>query len=87
VSESILYKITCHRDVCRFSYGKRLSCEFKKYPEYDNLKMAYSTEIKTTATFDVYTPERTVILACPKNVTADLPAMPKGKSLVILARV
>jgi hypothetical protein len=65
----------------------KVPCEFKKYPEYDNLKKAYNTEVKTTVTFNSYTPERTAILECPKNVTGDLPAMPKGKCLVIFACV
>jgi hypothetical protein len=65
----------------------KVPCEFKKYPEYDNLKKAYNTEVKTTVTFNSYTPERTAILECPKNVTGDLPAMPKGECLVIFACV
>ncbi|KAF4315212.1 hypothetical protein G195_011169 [Phytophthora kernoviae 00238/432] len=59
----------------------KVPCEFKIYPEYDNLKKAYSSESNSSATFDLYTPERTVILECPKNVTTDLPSMPKVETL------
>ncbi|KAH7461280.1 1,3-beta-glucanosyltransferase [Phytophthora ramorum] len=59
----------------------KVPCEFNKYPEYDNLKKAYSAETSSTVTFDSYTPERTAILECPKNVTADLPPLPKVKTL------
>lgn len=52
-------------------------CEYTPYPEYDNLKKAYTTTKASTVTYDGYTPQRDAILACPKNISSTLPSTPK----------
>ncbi|TDH73948.1 hypothetical protein CCR75_002602 [Bremia lactucae] len=52
-------------------------CVFTPYPEYDNLKSAYTKTKISSVTHDSYTPTRDVILSCPKNISADLPPTPK----------
>ncbi|ETP46428.1 hypothetical protein F442_07331 [Phytophthora nicotianae P10297] len=56
-------------------------CEFTPYPEYDNLKKAYTTTKNSTVTYDSYTPSRTKILSCPKSMSTDLPPMPNVEIL------
>ncbi|DBA00066.1 TPA: hypothetical protein N0F65_003732 [Lagenidium giganteum] len=58
-----------------------IPCKFKPYPEYDNLKKAYSTTKNSTLTLKEYTPTRNNILKCPGNVTSKLPPMPKVDTL------
>eukprot|EP00644_Phytophthora_capsici_P017686 jgi/Phyca11/535852/estExt2_fgenesh1_pg.C_PHYCAscaffold_420095 len=83
---TVAKKVTKASDTGRYGIGffspdncdhDKVPCEFNKYPEYDNLKKAYNTEISSGVTFDNYSPERTAILECPKNIKADLPRMPK----------
>lgn len=54
-----------------------VECVFTPYPEYDNLKTAYTTTKNSTVEHDSYTPTRDAILSCPKNMSIDLPATPK----------
>ncbi|TDH74100.1 hypothetical protein CCR75_002594 [Bremia lactucae] len=54
-----------------------LVCKFTPYPEYDNLKKAYTQTKESTVTHDSYTPTRDAILECPKNISADLPPTPQ----------
>ncbi|KAL4117095.1 hypothetical protein PRIC2_012545 [Phytophthora ramorum] len=51
-------------------------CEFTPYPEYDNLKTAYTTTKNSTVEHDSYTPTRDAIMSCPKNISSDLPPTP-----------
>ncbi|KAG7384111.1 Histone-Lysine N-Methyltransferase ash1l [Phytophthora pseudosyringae] len=51
-------------------------CEFTPYPEFDNLKKAYTTTANSTVTHDSYAPSRTKILACPKSMSIELPPTP-----------
>ncbi|RLN58251.1 hypothetical protein BBP00_00007097 [Phytophthora kernoviae] len=90
IYDNTLVQVTKASDTGRYGIGyfdpencdhDKVPCEFKKYPEYDNLKKAYSSESNPSVTFDSYTPERTAILECPKNVTTDLPSMPKVETL------
>ncbi|EGZ05259.1 hypothetical protein PHYSODRAFT_342434 [Phytophthora sojae] len=52
-------------------------CVFTPYPEYDNLKKAYTTTKNSTVEHDSYTPTRTAILECSKNISSKLPPTPK----------
>ncbi|EGZ04953.1 hypothetical protein PHYSODRAFT_342802 [Phytophthora sojae] len=52
-------------------------CVFTPYPEYDNLKKAYTTTKNSTVEHDSYTPTRTAILECSKNISSELPPTPK----------
>ncbi|KAG7390080.1 hypothetical protein PHYBOEH_007159 [Phytophthora boehmeriae] len=52
-------------------------CVFTPYPEYDNLKKAYTSTKNSTVTHDSYTPTRDTILSCPgKNISIELPPTP-----------
>ncbi|KAF1326249.1 1,3-beta-glucanosyltransferase, partial [Globisporangium splendens] len=53
-----------------------IPCVFTPYPEYDNLKKAYTTTKNSTVTFSGYTPKRDKILTCPSAVSTDLPKTP-----------
>ncbi|GMF09953.1 unnamed protein product [Phytophthora lilii] len=53
-------------------------CVFTPYPEYDNLKKAYTTTKNSTVEHDSYTPTRDTILTCPKNISSELPPTPNG---------
>ncbi|KAG3147517.1 hypothetical protein PI126_g12845 [Phytophthora idaei] len=52
-------------------------CVFTPYPEYDNLKKAYTGTKNSTVEHDSYTPTRDTILSCPKNISSELPPTPK----------
>ncbi|KAG6616889.1 putative 1,3-beta-glucanosyltransferase [Phytophthora cinnamomi] len=56
--------------------NNKTECVFTPYPEYDNLKKAYTTTTTSTVEHDSYTPERDAILSCPKNMSIDLPSTP-----------
>ncbi|KAF4314948.1 hypothetical protein BBO99_00007419 [Phytophthora kernoviae] len=90
IYDNTLVQVTKASDTGRYGIGyfdpencdhDKVPCEFKQYPEYDNLKKAYSSESNSSVIFGSYTPERTAILECPKNVTTDLPSMPKVETL------
>ncbi|KAG7387817.1 hypothetical protein PHYBOEH_008131 [Phytophthora boehmeriae] len=51
-------------------------CEYKPYPEYDNLKRAFTTTAPSSVTLDNYNPTRDAILKCPKTMSTDLPKTP-----------
>ncbi|KAH7461343.1 1,3-beta-glucanosyltransferase gas4 [Phytophthora ramorum] len=53
-----------------------IACEFTPYPEYDNLKEAYTTTANSTVTYDSYSPTRDAILKCPDTMSIDLPSTP-----------
>ncbi|KAF4147211.1 Glucanosyltransferase [Phytophthora infestans] len=55
----------------------KIECVFTPYPEYDNLKMAYTTTNASTMEYESYTPERDSMLTCPKNMSIDLPSTPE----------
>ncbi|RLN89374.1 hypothetical protein BBJ28_00026730 [Nothophytophthora sp. Chile5] len=57
---------------------EKVECVFTPYPEYDNLKTAYITTKASTVDHDSYTPERSTILSCPKNMSIALPPTPSG---------
>ncbi|GAB9469655.1 1,3-beta-glucanosyltransferase [Globisporangium polare] len=52
-------------------------CVFNKYPEYDNLKTAYTTTKKSAVTMSGYTPSRSTVLTCPSTMSTSLPTTPK----------
>lgn len=54
---------------------------FNPYPEYKNLKTAYTATAEPTLKMDSYTIDRTTILTCPTNISSDLPTMPTGAYL------
>ncbi|KAE8891223.1 hypothetical protein PF005_g6134 [Phytophthora fragariae] len=51
-------------------------CVFTPYPEYDNLKKAFTTTKNSTVEHDSYTPTRDAILTCSKNISSELPPTP-----------
>lgn len=53
-------------------------CVFTPYPEYDSLKLAYTTTKGSTLKMDAYTPTRTATLTCPTTMSISLPTTPKG---------
>lgn len=57
----------------------KVECVFKPYPEYKNLKQAYTTTKNSTIQHDSYTPTRDAILSCPKKMSIELPPTPKGE--------
>lgn len=58
----------------------KTECKYTPYPEYDNLKKAYTTTKSSTVKFDSYTPKRDKILTCPSTIKTTLPSTPKGKA-------
>ena len=54
-------------------------CMFTPYPEYEYLKEAYTTTSESILKHDSFTPTRDTILSCPKNISSELPPMPKGE--------
>lgn len=62
-----------------------IACEFNGYPEYENLKKAYTTTKDSTVTFDDYTPTRDEILTCPSKISSSLPATPDGTNSFLLS--
>ncbi|KAG7387818.1 hypothetical protein PHYBOEH_008132 [Phytophthora boehmeriae] len=54
-----------------------VACEFTPYPEYDNLKKAYTMTANSTVAHKSYTPARDTILGCPTNMSIELPRMPE----------
>ena len=60
----------------------KIPCVFTPYPEYENLKKAYTTTKNSTVKFDDYTPKRDKILTCPtKAIKTDLQTTPKVDTL------
>lgn len=55
-----------------------IECEYNGYPEYENLKKAYTTTKESTVTFDAFTPTRDAILTCPSTMSATLRETPDG---------
>jgi hypothetical protein len=60
---------------------------FTPYPEYANLKTAYTTTVNSTLTYSKFTPSRDSILECPSTISTTLPSMPSGKSTILTAPV
>ncbi|KAG7384110.1 hypothetical protein PHYPSEUDO_002965 [Phytophthora pseudosyringae] len=54
----------------------KIECVFTPYPEYDNLKKAFTTTTAPTLERDSYSPARDTILSCPKNMSIELPSTP-----------
>ncbi|ETI48758.1 hypothetical protein F441_07276 [Phytophthora nicotianae CJ01A1] len=54
----------------------KIECVFTPYPEYGNLKKAYTTTTASTIEYESYTPNRDSMLSCPKNMSIDLPPTP-----------
>ncbi|CAI5707728.1 unnamed protein product [Peronospora effusa] len=54
-----------------------IECVFTPYPEYKNLKEAYTTTKNSSLKHDSYTPTRNTILSCPKKMSIKLPPTPK----------
>eukprot|EP00644_Phytophthora_capsici_P016640 jgi/Phyca11/122184/e_gw1.47.196.1 len=55
----------------------KVNCVFTPYPEFDNLKKAYSTTKNSTLVHSSYSPLRDAILRCPKNMSIELPTTPE----------
>lgn len=81
-------ELTKTKDAGKFGVGyfqpdncdhETIACEFNGYPEYENLKKAYTTTKDSTVTFDDYTPTRDAILTCPSKISSSLPSTPDGK--------
>ncbi|EGZ06931.1 hypothetical protein PHYSODRAFT_529732 [Phytophthora sojae] len=62
--------------------NNKTECVFTPYPEYDNLKKAYTTTAASTVEHDNYTPDRDTILSCPKNISTELPSTPKAVTVL-----
>lgn len=60
-------------DTC--DHGKT-PCKFVPYPEFENLKTAYTTTTASTLTMSSFNSTRKKILKCPKNIPVDLPPTP-----------
>ncbi|KAG6617049.1 uncharacterized protein IUM83_04602 [Phytophthora cinnamomi] len=60
----------------------KVACEFTPYPEYDNLKKAYTTTANSTVTHDSFNPSRTKILTCPTTMSINLPPTPTNVTLL-----
>jgi hypothetical protein len=58
--------------------NENTTCEFSAYPEYDNLKTAYTTTKNSTVEMASFAPSRTSALQCPSKLSMDLPATPDG---------
>ncbi|CEG42190.1 hypothetical protein L916_07088 [Plasmopara halstedii] len=54
----------------------KVKCEFTPYPEYENLKEAYTTTIASKLKQSNHTSPRDTILTCPKGISANLPPTP-----------
>ncbi|KAG7387810.1 hypothetical protein PHYBOEH_008124 [Phytophthora boehmeriae] len=61
--------------------NENTTCEFTGYPEYDNLKEAYTTTENSTVEIDSFTPTRTAALKCPSALSMDLPSKPDVETL------
>ncbi|CAI5726469.1 unnamed protein product [Peronospora destructor] len=55
----------------------KVKCVFTPYPEYENLKKAYTTTAASTVEHESYTPKRDAIQSCPTNVSIELPTTPE----------
>lgn len=58
-----------------------IPCVFVPYPEYANLKKAYTTTKASTLTMSSYTVDRTNVLTCPTNISSTLRPMPTTTAL------
>lgn len=54
----------------------KTKCTFTPYPEYANLKSAYTTTAKSTVKMASFSSKHTKILKCPKTIVAKLPPTP-----------
>ncbi|KAJ8577868.1 hypothetical protein ON010_g1338 [Phytophthora cinnamomi] len=63
--------------------NNKTECVFTPYPEYDNLKKAYTTTTTSTVEHDSYSPERDAILSCPKNMSTELPPTPGDSATAV----
>ncbi|KAE9042213.1 hypothetical protein PR001_g4207 [Phytophthora rubi] len=61
--------------------NENTTCEFTPYPEYDNLKEAYTTTKNSTIDMDSFTPTRTSALKCPSALSMDFPDTPDVEQL------
>ncbi|GAB9465368.1 1,3-beta-glucanosyltransferase gel1 [Globisporangium polare] len=52
-------------------------CVFTPYPEYDNLKLAYTTTKGSALKMSAYTATRTATLTCPTTMSTELPTTPR----------
>ncbi|KDO32466.1 hypothetical protein SPRG_02943 [Saprolegnia parasitica CBS 223.65] len=54
-----------------------IPCVYNKYPEFDNLALAYNSTKASTVTKDAFTPARSTVMTCPVDFpTVDLPPTP-----------
>jgi hypothetical protein len=91
VANTISKQLTTEKDAGKFGVGfflpedcdhKTTTCEFQPYPEYENLKTAYTTTKASTLTMNSFTPALNNILECPsKNISIELPPVPNVEVL------
>ncbi|TMW59282.1 hypothetical protein Poli38472_004351 [Pythium oligandrum] len=90
IPNTVAKKLTKEADEGRYGVGyyspltcdhDKVPCVFTPYPEYENLKKAYTTTKAATLKMDDYKITRTKIASCPSNITADLQPMPKVETL------
>ncbi|TYZ59403.1 hypothetical protein PybrP1_001621 [[Pythium] brassicae (nom. inval.)] len=54
----------------------KANCTFTPYPEYANLKAAYTTTANSSVKMASFSPKNTKILKCPKTIATKLPPTP-----------
>uniref|UniRef100_K3WW72 Glycoside hydrolase family 5 domain-containing protein n=1 Tax=Globisporangium ultimum (strain ATCC 200006 / CBS 805.95 / DAOM BR144) TaxID=431595 RepID=K3WW72_GLOUD len=80
-------KLTRSKDPGKFGVGyfapddcnhSKKKCTFMPYPEYENLKAAYTKTRASKVTLQSFEPTRKKVLTCPKGVSTALPGTPRG---------
>uniref|UniRef100_K3WW89 1,3-beta-glucanosyltransferase n=1 Tax=Globisporangium ultimum (strain ATCC 200006 / CBS 805.95 / DAOM BR144) TaxID=431595 RepID=K3WW89_GLOUD len=94
IPNTVAKKLTKTKDAGKYGIGyfspddcdhDTIPCVFNPYPEYDNLKAAYTKTVASTLKMDDFAVSREKILTCPGNITMDLPAMPTVETLACSA--
>ncbi|KAJ0400014.1 hypothetical protein P43SY_004664 [Pythium insidiosum] len=90
IPNTVAKKLTKEADAGRYGVGyfapdncdhDKVPCKFMPYPEFDNLKKAYTTTKPSTLKMSDYKVAREKVLACPSNITSTLQPMPKVTAL------
>lgn len=85
IPNTVAKKLTKVADNGRYGVGyfspdncdhDKVPCVFVPYPEYANLKKAYTSTKAPTLKMADYTVTRTEVLTCPSNISSTLQAMP-----------
>ncbi|KAF1326235.1 hypothetical protein FI667_g8681, partial [Globisporangium splendens] len=89
LSIPLLIELTQSKDPGEFGVGyfapddcdhSKKKYTFMPYPEYDNLKAAYTKTRASKVTLQSFEPTRTKVLACPQGVSTTLPGTPRVNS-------